>query len=279
MTLIDQEVVAGPAPERTVLPPRHELAAQAKATWTSWKETTRYELALTLVKMKMAYNASIREISDETTIPRSTVHKLITWHYAGYPECGPFSKPPVEHQPEEDEPQERDDEPQEGEGRQPGQGQRALSAKDRQIVSLTQTNRDQAEHIAELESARAEPVPVTLVEGKRSKEEIRAWVVAHIASKKDFAWLRVELDEDYDNFPDDDKEDADADAGDDGDADTDADDNADAGGEDTGNNDAGKDEVQASADEMKEKFEQLDAVEADDLSIPKFLQQKPTLEE
>lgn len=134
-----------------MLPPRHELAAQAKATWAAWKETTRYELALTLLKMKMAYDASIREISEETSIPRSTVHKLIAWHYAGYPDCGPFSKPPVEHQPEEGR-------------RQPGHGQRPPTRDQRQIVSLTLQLRDMTEHVAELEAGREprEPEPVAL---------------------------------------------------------------------------------------------------------------------
>jgi hypothetical protein len=191
MTEIHQDVAASPA-ERTVLPPRHELAAQAEATWSAWKETTRYELALTLVKMKMGYNASIREISEETTIPRSTVHKLIAWHYAGYPACGPFSKPPVEHQPEEED------------GPQPGPGQHQPSRAQQQITSLTLQLRDMTEHAAELEAGRE---PVTLVEGKRSKEEIRTLVVASIASKKDFAWLRAMLDDDYDAFPEDEHED------------------------------------------------------------------------
>ena len=121
------------------------------------------------------------------------MHKLIAWHYAGYPDCGPFSKPPVEQEEEE---------PQEGGRLQPGPGQRPPSRNQRQIESLTIQLRAMTEHVAELEAGRElrEPEPVALISDDtttHSVDYVVQWVVSHVESKADLLQVIDALDTVY----------------------------------------------------------------------------------
>jgi hypothetical protein len=145
MTLLDQVVAAGPA-EQTALPSRAELAAKVRTGWETVQHISREEIAGNLAKMRTAYGATQREMAEETSVPQPTICKLLKWHDAGYPATGPYSRPPVEHQPGDDA------------GRQPGPGQRQPSAAARTANSLRLEIQDRDAHIAELEAARqAEP--------------------------------------------------------------------------------------------------------------------------
>ena len=129
MTDISEVTVpSGPGGERQSLtlassiPSKEVCLANAKAGWEVMLDDGRM-VAKNLADAKSFHQCSLREMAEATGIPKSTIQKLIRWVANDFPRAGPFSRAPQI-------------ESNEGEGRQPGQGQRQPSRAQREITSL-----------------------------------------------------------------------------------------------------------------------------------------------
>jgi hypothetical protein len=318
VTLIEQTFASSPEAEPERLS-REDLLAKIRNAWNEVQDVCRQDIAGNLAKLRQNFRMSQRALAEETGMPQTTIGRLLKWADEDFPPRGPFAKVPATPRERVSVPDAgtRPDArtPLQAVNSRNVELRLEIERRDALIAERNSAHARELEqrdaHIAEIEAALElrEPEPVALISPpaplsplKRSISKARTLtkqrarfentlfvireaclnndelVVPEITAQERGEAMEVlvncieslrdlmsRIKEDQGPSIDEHHDDDDGGESDDGD-----------GSDDAGEN---KDEVERSADDMREKFKQLDADADDDLTIPDFMQRKPKLEE